>query len=293
MKFILTLFFLIFFAGSTFGQLANKTAPLSDGIQVMTYNIRYDNPDDGINSWDKRKERLSNLIEFYSPAILGIQEGLHHQVTYLDKKLKNYSWIGVGRNDGKLKGEFSAIYYDTTKVSLVENSDNTFWLSETPHKPSKSWDAALPRIVTSGKFRIKHGSKTFSVLNTHFDHRGDTARVNSAKLIINKISKQQNGEPVLVMGDFNSTPQSQPYRILSDNKNGLRDAMGISDIAPIGPNFTYEGFSVQSNKNKRRIDHIFVSNGIDVNSFGIISSFRDGRYPSDHLPVISEVEINP
>lgn len=262
-------------------------------LTVMSYNIRYDNPDDGINAWDNRKKRVGNLLQFYQPDFIGIQEGLLHQVKYLDDKLKSYRWIGVGRQDGTMSGEFSALFYDSTKVELVPGSEKTIWLSKTPSEPSKSWDAALPRIVTYGQFRSKANNRKFFVFNTHFDHIGDTARVKSAQLILDRISEVAADKAVILTGDFNATPDSKPYSILTSGDQKLRDAYTVSQVPNVGPLFTYEGFSVQSKKQKRRIDYIFVNNKVQVKKHAIISSFKDARYPSDHLPVIAEMVLWP
>lgn len=264
--------------------------PKSDGtLTVMTYNIRYDNPEDGINAWDNRKERLTNLVKLHNPGILGIQEGLLHQVRYLEKKLGTYSWIGVGRQDGTMNGEFSAIFYDTTRIKLLPDSENTIWLSKTPSKPSKSWDAALPRILTYGQFRLRANGRQFFAFNTHFDHIGDTARAKSAQLIVDRIKETAGNKPVILTGDFNAVPGSKPYALLTSGQGGLHDAFEVTGVPSAGPLFTYEEFSVKSDNENRRIDYIFVNDRLKVRNHAIISSFRHGRYPSDHLPVISNI----
>ncbi|MEM8889234.1 MAG: endonuclease/exonuclease/phosphatase family protein, partial [Bacteroidota bacterium] len=140
----------------------------------MTYNLRYDNPNDGENRWDLRKEFLRDQLKFFEPDVMGIQEGLKHQLDYLDGELSAYSYIGVGRDDGKEKGEYTAIFYKADKLSLIRQS--TFWLSESPDEISVGWDAALERICTYALFEEKAGGAKFYVFNTHFDHRGEKAR---------------------------------------------------------------------------------------------------------------------
>lgn len=260
-------------------------------LRVMSYNLRFDNPDDGVNAWDNRKDRVANLIKFYEPVFIGTQEGLLHQLEYLEKELDGYEWIGVGRDDGTMSGEFSALFYDTARVELIEGSEQTFWLSETPSEPSKSWDAALPRIVTYGAFRDRQSAREFFVFNTHFDHIGDTARANSAELIVNRIKKETADKPVILTGDFNATPDSRPYSILTADDSGLFDAFEVTNLPHTGPLFTFEGFEVKSGIDRRRIDYIFANDGIDVNKHAIISSFRGDFYPSDHLPVIADVKL--
>lgn len=263
----------------------------SSKLLIMSYNIRYDNPDDAPNNWDNRKEQVANLIRFYEPAFVGTQEGLLHQLEYLEEELNNYKWIGVGRDDGSVSGEFSALFYDTTKVELIAGSEQTIWLSETPSKPSKSWDAALPRILTYGQFRDQSSGRQLFVFNTHFDHQGDTARAKSAEMIVNKIDAVAGDSPAVVTGDFNIIPESKPYAILTSDRSPLQDAFDITAQPHLGPLFTFEGFHVRSGSEKRRIDYIFVNDEIQVIKHAIISNFRDTRYPSDHLPVISEITL--
>ncbi|GAA5521040.1 endonuclease/exonuclease/phosphatase family protein [Aliifodinibius salicampi] len=257
----------------------------------MSYNIRYDNPDDAPNHWDNRKGRVANVIKFYDPAFVGTQEGLIHQLTYLDQELSNYEWIGQGRKDGKHGGEFSAIFYDTRKVKLVKESDSTVWLSETPQKPSKSWDAALPRILTWGLFEVKSTGEQVYVFNTHFDHVGEVARLESSKLILKVIREVAGKKPAVLTGDFNVMPDSEPYATLTSGTPELNDAYEISVLSHVGPSFTFEGFKVNGGSDGRRIDYIFANNEIRVNKHAILTSFQEGFYPSDHLPVYAEIEI--
>ena len=265
--------------------------PHSSPARIMSYNIKFDDKSDTLNSWDKRKEQVVNLISFYQPDFLGTQEGLLYQLQYMQNGLSHMKWIGVGRTDGKKKGEFSALFYNTERFELLEDSDSTIWLSETPGKPSKSWDAALPRILTWGKFRNTSTQKEFYVFNTHFDHIGDTARTESAKLIVETVKTIGGNSPVILMGDFNVTPNAKPYIVLTQSNSSLQDAYHRSVLPHVGPEFSFEGFEVMGSSNKRRIDYIFVNDKVDVLKHAIISDFRDGRYPSDHLPVIAEIRL--
>lgn len=282
--FSLTTFLLIGCAG---------TAPLTNNdtlLTVMSYNLRFDNPDDGENRWDNRKEQAAALIAFHQPDFLGTQEGLLHQLEYLDDKLDDYGRIGVARDDGDEQGEFSALFFNETKFELVEDSEQTIWLSETPDEPSKSWDAALPRILTYGKFRDRQTDDEFWVFNTHFDHLGDTARTESAKLIIETI-EEAGEEPAILMGDFNVTDEMEPYKVLTADDSPMKDAYHVTQKPHVGPDFTFEGFEAMSEEDKNRIDYIFVNNRFVVQNHAILTSFRDGRYPSDHLPVVAKVKI--
>lgn len=270
----------------------NKTTQTPSSIRIMSYNIKYDDKTDTVNGWEQRKEQVANLIAFYEPDFLGTQEGLLHQLQFMEERLGSMQWIGVGRGDGKNEGEFSAIFYNTERFELVANSDSTIWLSETPSEPSKSWDAALPRIMTWGKFRDTSTGKEFFVFNTHFDHRGETARAESARLVVETINEVADGLPVILTGDFNAVEDSSPYDILTADSSPLKDTYYKTEIPHVGPLFSYSGFKVVNSDSERRIDYIFVNEEVEVQKHAIISDFREGRYPSDHLPVIADVVVH-
>ena len=263
----------------------------NNSFGVMSYNIRLDTESDGINQWGNRRERVAGLIEFYRPGFLGIQEGLLNQVHYLDEELEDYKRIGVGRDDGEEAGEFSAIYYDSRRFELAEGSGQTIWLSETPGEPSKSWDAALPRILTFGKFRNLQTGDSLYVFNTHFDHIGQTAREESARLILETIQGKSEGLPVVLTGDFNITEDNPAYEVLTASGSGVEDAYHTTEHPHVGPLFTFEGFQVNGSDDKRRIDFIFASDAVTVEHHAILTSFRDGYYPSDHLPVYAKIRL--
>lgn len=235
---------------------------------VMTFNIRYDNPNDKENSWTYRKSEIVKMLNFYAPGILGIQEGLHSQVTYLDSALVDYNYAGVGRDDGKLKGEYAAIFYNTEKFGLLDTK--TYWLSETPDSVSVGWDAAMERIVTYGKFADNGNGETLHVFNCHFDHLGKVARNKSAELILRIIEEQAlESKKIIVMGDFNCEPEDTPIKIL---KSKLDDAYDISTSKPNEPMGTFNGFDLE-NKQEKRIDYIFTQN-IEVLQYRIIDDKR-------------------
>lgn len=256
-------------------------ALFSQNLTVMTYNIRLDYEGDGENVWDNRKERMINQIKFYEPDLFGIQEGKPNQVDYLEQNLEAYDYIGVGRDDGKRAGEFSAIYYKTTNYRLLE--DSTFWLSPTPEKPSVGWDAALPRVCTYGSFeRIADGLK-FMLFNSHFDHIGETARVESMKLILSQIKKLNTENlPVILMGDFNVEPHEAP---IAEMKRQLKDTREVSRIA-FGPDATFNAFQWNETP-QRRIDYIAVNDKIQVLKYAVLTDSYDQKYISDHFAVVS------
>ncbi len=258
-------------------------------LKLMTYNLRYDNPGDGENAWPARKENLLSQVLFYGPDVLGTQEGLEHQVEWLNEKMTDYKVVGEGRADVKEKGkgEFSAIFYNATMFKALKNG--TFWLSETPDKPSRGWDASLNRICTYVLLQDRSTGTGFWVFNTHFDHRGRTARKGSAKLILQKIGEfNKDGLPVFLMGDFNATPEDEPVKLIVKE---LCDSRNMCDLPPFGPEGTYNGFDVCKNPEKR-IDYIFVSRQkVAVKKYAVLAEVKDLKFPSDHLPVYIEVRF--
>lgn len=260
-----------------------------DTINVMSFNIRYANPEDGKHAWQYRKERVANLIHFYEADLLGMQECLPGQVEYLAQKLNAFAWYGIGRDDGKSSGEFSPIFYRKSAFTLLDKG--TFWLSETPEQPSLGWDAAIKRIVTWVKLKDKKTEREFYYFNTHFDHRGEKARQESARLILSRIQKIAAGFPVILTGDFNAAPDSKPYQVLTASNSGLQDAMKISQLPHYGALKSFSGFEVTPELPGERIDYVFVSDGVQVLKHGILTDAREGAYASDHLPVLARVSL--
>lgn len=260
---------------------------LAQQMNIVTFNIRFNNPGDGINAWPNRIEMVTGLIRFHEADIFGMQEALIGQIEDIQKELPGFEWIGLGRDDGDRKGEFSPLFFRKSKFILIEHG--TFWLSETPDKPSKGWDAAFNRVVTWGKFQSKETGKRFYVFNTHFDHMGVEARKNSAVLIRNKIEEMtyQNNLPVILTGDFNLTPDTEPISLI---KKYLSDSWDISKEAPYGPVGTFNGFTPGS-EGDNRIDYIFVNGRIQILKYGVLSETKDQRSPSDHLPVFVKVQL--
>lgn len=278
MKKAILLIFLLFVSVTSSAQ----------NLKLITYNIRYDNPNDGENAWPNRKEYLFSQLAFYEPDVLGIQEALPHQVTEMASALSSYTYVGTAR-DGAGKGESSNIFYKKDRFQLLQH--NTFWLSETPEKISKGWDAALNRVCTYALLKDKKNKKTFWVFNTHLDHMGELARTNSIQLILSQIKTlNTKNHPVFFMGDFNSEPTEE--RIINLKKE-LYDAQEIAQEKPFGPSGTFNAF--QHNKPvTKRIDYIFVSKNhtIKVVKYAVLSDSKDLKYPSDHLPVYAEIRFN-
>ena len=287
-------------------------------IRTMTYNIRYDNAQDSPNSWDERKVDLSKQIFKYSPDVLGVQEAMHHQLEFLVKNLPGYRYVGVGRDDGEQKGEYSAIIYNANKFK--PDTSGTFWLSKTPETPSKGWDAAFERICTFAKFYNKEDATSFWVFNAHFDHIGPLARQKSAELILSMINQYtQQKEAVIVMGDFNVAPspldigigEVNAKRWLKEGKtaflpeeiemwNSIKNLGFIDSWREQNPSedSIYSWFDYRSRmfddtpKRGLRIDHIMISKNLvpAMKETGIDYEARAMEKPSDHCPVWIELK---
>jgi endonuclease/exonuclease/phosphatase family metal-dependent hydrolase len=257
----------------------------------MSFNIRYDNPADGEDAWPRRRTKVASMVRFHGADVVGLQEALRSQIADLEAALPELGWFGVGRS-AERDGEHCAVLYRKDRLEVVAH--DTFWLSETPAVAgSRSWDAALPRIVTWGRLRDRRTGLAFVVLNTHFDHLGETARRESARLLLRKVAEIAGPDgPVVVTGDFNTTPDSEPYRILTTGdgaRGALVDALHASSLPHHGPTSSWNGF--KAIEPGRRIDFILVRPPVGVRQHGILSDTFDGRFPSDHLPVLAEVSV--
>ncbi|MEQ1585142.1 MAG: endonuclease/exonuclease/phosphatase family protein [Cyclobacteriaceae bacterium] len=251
----------------------------------MSYNIRLDTEADGVNQWKYRTDKVVALIKKYNPDLLGVQEALHNQMLDLQSNLPDYAFVGVGRDDGKEKGEYSAIFYKKDKFEVL--SQNTFWLSENPDVPgSKSWDAAITRVVTWALLKDKSTGKSFTYFNTHFDHIGKEARAKSAALIKKYIAGSTNNLPIVVSGDFNSEPSEPPYQAIT-----LKDNFSLFDSRPAKDTTgTFCGFEV-GKITCRTIDYVFHSSHWKTKKYKVIKD-QDGKYyPSDHLPVMVTLSL--
>ena len=254
---------------------------------VMTYNIRLDVKSDGENAWPNRKDFLLNQVKFYEPDILGTQEGLPHQIKYLNENLDQYKFIGEGRN-GENHGEYSAIFYNSDKIQVLDQG--TFWLSETPEEVSKGWDAAYIRICTYGLFQNRETNEKFWVFNTHLDNKGQESRLKSVELIAKKVKAvNPANHPFIITGDFNVEPGDS---VIKNFKEFTQDSKMMSENVVFGPEGTFNGFQF-SEPVERRIDYILFGQESDfsVKKYGVLSNSKDLKYPSDHLPVYVEFSI--
>ncbi len=274
-------FFLLFSLLMTSQVFAQKNTP----ICVATYNIRYNNPGDGPNAWPNRKENVKALIRYHGFDIFGTQEGLIDQLNDLSE-MKEFARTGKGRDDGKEAGEHSAIFYKKDRFKLLKSGD--FWLSETPDKPGKGWDATCcNRICSWAEFKDQTTNKDFYFFSVHFDHQGVEARRQSGKLMVQKIKEIANDAPVICVGDLNSTPETEQVQTM---QTLLNDSYRITAMPPYGPVGTFNSFKFDASM-ENRIDYIFVSKGINVLKYAALTDAKEQRYPSDHQPVVISAVI--
>jgi len=270
---------------------AHETPQTDTKLIVISYNIRYDNPADGINSWEKRKDMVISLLKFYDAEIFCLQEALFHQVNYIDSAFADYGYYGPCRDDGKIKGEACPIFYSKQRFTLIESG--TFWYAETPEIPgSIDWDANLPRIASWLILHDQMTNRDLLLTNTHFDHESQLSRSNSAKLLKEKLTAISNGLPVIVCGDFNAYPDSEPFQILVEGGRDfkLSDTRRLSQAQHHGPDFTYIGFDFIGN-NGDIIDYVFTTQEFAILKHAYLTDNLNGVFPSDHLPVFVELEI--
>ena len=260
----------------------------TDRYEAMTYNIRLDVASDGANAWPHRRAALIALVAYQAPDLVGMQEVLQHQKQAVETDLPAYQFVGVARDDGKAKGEYSMLGFRRDRFALV--GSGTFWLSPTPDVPSKGWDAALPRIATWARLRDRTAKRDLLVVNTHFDHIGEVARQESARQIRRWIDGERKpGESAVVMGDFNSPATSTAYAaIVEPGQGALHDSRTISRTPHYGPLGTFTGFDI-ARTDASPIDHIFVSDDVTVLRHATLTDQNGGKLPSDHYPVVADL----
>ncbi len=281
-------YFLLAFTAIFFATLL----PAQQPVRVMTFNIRLNTASDSLNAWPYRKDLVASQILFHKIELLGVQEALHDQMLDLQQRLPQYKTVGGGRDDGQTKGEYSAIFYDTTRLQLLAN--DMFWLSETPTAIGlKGWDAAITRIVTWAKFKDRKTKKIFFAFNTHYDHVGKIARRESSKLLLQKVQEIAGSTPAVITGDFNAQPTDEPIQVLVDKDNRLRltDSKQLSQTPHYGPTGTFNAFRSKETSNQP-IDYIFVKGNWKVLTHATISQTWMGRFASDHFAVMAELQLN-
>lgn len=261
-------------------------------LNVMSFNIRYDNPEDSLNNWQYRKDNVAQIVKDKKVDVLGTQEVLVNQLNDLKDRLPEYSVIGVGREDGKEKGEYSAIFYN--KDRFKESQSGYFWLSETPEVAgSKGWDGACERIATWAILVDQESQKGIFVLNTHLDHVGKIARQESVSLLLNKIAELSNGLPIVVTGDFNADPESDVIKHIINQKdvNHLMDSRSIAKSVD-GMQWTFHDFGRLPIEGREFIDYIFVNAKVEeVSTFEVLPEKFNGGFLSDHSPIFAKLKI--
>ena len=255
-------------------------------IDALSFNIRFDNPKDGENAWPNRKEMVGQWVKSESPDVIGLQEALRHQIDDIKKVATAYSEYGVGRDDGKSKGEHCTVLYLKDRFKLDKKDCGTFWFSDTPEKiASKSWGNEIPRICTWVRLIEKKTNKGFYVYNVHYDHRSQPSRLGASKLIIEKISKRkQSNEPIILMGDFNAAENNPAIKIFKEEPLKLLDTFRVvkPDEEMVKTFHGFRGGSYPGGK----IDHVFIlPSTAKISSASIVRFNKNKRYLSDHYPV--------
>lgn len=253
-------------------------------LNIGTYNLRNDNKEDSLkgNGWGHRYPVICKIVQFNDLDIFGTQEGKHNMLENMVDSLPGYKYIGIGRDDGKTKGEYSAIFYKTTRFKILKQGN--FWLSTITDRPNKGWDAVLPRICTWAQFQdIKTGFK-FYFFNLHMDHIGVVARKESAHLVLQKIKEMAGNSATIFTGDFNVDQHNESYKeVLSTGV--LQDCFNLAPIK-LATNGSFNAFNLNT-KTDSRIDHIFVTKQFNVKRYAILTNSYNGKAPSDHYPVVA------
>lgn len=285
-KVLFFLSFLLLIAQTSLGK--GKTSPT---VQVLSFNIRCDNAGDGNNQWKYRKDYAADLIKFYDVDIIGTQEVLPNQLNDLTDRLPDYDYIGVGREDGRNKGEYCAVFFKKDRFKVIDSGN--FWLAEDKNAVGKKgWDAACERVVTWAIFKDKLSGKRFLFLNTHLDHMGKVARHEGAALVLQEVSELSKGLPAIVTGDFNATPEDDPICVLTD-PGDPRHLTHTRTVAPLkyGPEGTFHDFGRIPAEKRSFIDYIFIKGNIKALRHGVLTDSNLHLYPSDHCPVLVTLVI--
>lgn len=268
-----------------------KGKELKRSVRVMTFNIRYDNPSDSINSWPNRVGMVCEFLKKEKPDLLGLQEALWYQYEQIDSAISGYSSVARGRDDGKKGGEMNPVFYNVSRFEY--KNDNTFWLSSSPSRVgSRGWGSSLPRIVTWVELMDKKTGKPLFYFNTHFAHDSDSARTRSAGILLKEVKQIAGKNNFIITGDFNMSSESKAFSILTEKelpKPLLKDAYSISRVKPSGPASTFNGFL--DKPGEERIDFIFVKNGMKVLSDSTLIVRQGSVFISDHWPVSATVVL--
>lgn len=259
---------------------ASKSGKDGKEIKVMSFNIRYGTAKDGDNAWDKRKVAVIEMLKDQNPAVFGVQEALPMQIDYICNKCPYYANVGVGRDDGKDKGEHMSVFYNKDVVELLDWG--TYWLSETPDEPSYGWDAVCRRTATWTLLKVKATGQKFYFVNTHLDHKGAEAQKKGLALIVERIGAMNPKKlPMILTGDFNVSPDSPSLVDLDKIMKSARKYALDSDTTP-----SYNGWE----KPKTVIDYVYYSGFAKCTDFKVVTKEYDGRkFVSDHCPVTAKL----
>lgn len=263
----------------------------NDDLNVMTFNIRCDNGKDGDNNWEFRRDRAANAVKFYDADLVGMQEVRHNQLEDFIERLPGYSYVGVGRKDGKTGGEYCPVWYRTDRFKLLDSGN--FWLSETPDVAgSKGWDTSYERIASWVKLQDKRSGKKFVFMNTHLDHKGPVARKEGARLLLTKIAEIAGNLPVMLTGDFNAVETDEPIQVILNAGDGLAltDSRKVSKLV-YGPNWTWHNFGRTPLERRTLIDYVFTKGPVTVNRYGVLAETEGTAFLSDHAPILVNVSI--
>ena len=251
----------------------------NEGLKVMSYNIRLGSAQDGTNSWALRYSATEEMLKDQKPDVFGVQEALEYQIRYIED-MCGYESVGVGREDGKAEGEHMSIFWNKKTVKMLKWG--TFWLSETPQKPSMGWDAACFRTATWALMKDKRTGEKFYFVNTHLDHEGAEAQKNGLNLIMDKIAEiNAEGLPMVLTGDFNMEPSNPNLAELDARMQSARKIAAQTDS-----HATYNGWG----KSSTMIDYIYVSGFSSCPEYQTVTKrYKDRKFISDHYPIFARL----
>lgn len=260
-------------------------------VTVMSFNLRYGTARDGENRWEKRTDLVAEAIRSQTPDLLGTQETLPFQAQFISDNFSEYASVGRSREPDNANGEQCALFYRRDRFDLLASGH--FWLSENPDHPgTKSWDSSLPRMATWVRLWDQESQQPILFVNTHFDHRGKTARLESAQLVRKRATELASGAAVIITGDFNCGADSPPHQAMfetADSVVGLRDSYIVAHGTDTAGTGTFNGF--EGKRDGPRIDWIALNDKWEVKRAEIIDYQQSQRYPSDHFPVVAEVQL--
>lgn len=265
-------------------EAKKKTSDKEYDLKVMSYNIRLGIGKDGTNSWEFRYPATALMIEDQQPDVFGVQEAHDFQILFIKENLRNYDCVGVGREDGKSKGEHMSIFWNKKNISLIKSG--TFWLSETPDKPSKGWDAHCKRTATWALMKDKRTGKKFYFVNTHLDHRGALAQKNGLALIVSRIDEiNPQGYPMVLTGDFNVKPNNP---VLTDLDKIMQSSRKVAKKTDNHQTFNGWGKA----KSDAVIDYIYVSGFSDCIEYQTVTKpYAERKFISDHYPIFTTLKF--